>query len=269
MIFSKQSASLKQPNGDLQFYAQMLSYLESGFPLFVAMNGYGHAVVAAGYNWRTTGAKPLYTDSHVWSQVDTLLSVGDNFLPYDCVTLKPPVSPSGPTYTAQDFDVFIVPLPEKIYYPADAMESYSQALYSLLKNTLKLPEDDKLLRRYFITIISALRRYARKYQSQMGDELVNLLMRLNTPQFIWVVEYTSDEQWAKGHIAARAIVDATASPRDPLPVWLSHDEQLAIVFDRSSANLDAKVVALKRSADTPLGRMEQNLQRVSQSAQIC
>ena len=46
----------------------------------------------------------------------------------------------------------------------------------------------------------------------MGDELVNLLMRLNTPQFIWVVEYASDEQWAKGHIAARAIVDATASP---------------------------------------------------------
>lgn len=258
----------KQPNGDLQFYAQLLSYLESGFPLFVAMNGYGHAVVAAGYNWRTTGAKPLYADSHVWSQVDTFLSVDDNFLPYDCVTLKPPVSPSGPTYTAQDFDVFIVPLPEKIYYPADAMESYSQALYSLLKNTLKLPEDDKLLRRYFITTISALRRYARKYQSQMGDELVNLLMRLNTPQFIWVVEYASDEQWAKGHIAARAIVDATASPRDPLPDWLSHDEQLAIVFDRSSANLDAKVVALKRPADTPLGRMEQNLQRVSQSAQI-
>ena len=253
---------VKKLDDESQFYAQLLAYLESGFPLFVAMDDKGHAIVAAGYAWRTIAAEPPYTDSQVWSQVDTLLTVDDNLLPYDCVNLKPPASPGGPTYTAQDFDAFIVPLPEKIFYPADAMKTYSRALYSLLKSTLKLPEDDKLLRRYFITTISALRRFAREYQSQMGYELVNLLMRLNTAQFIWVVEYASDEQWAQGHIAVRAIVDATASPRDPLPVWLSHDEQSAIVFDRSSAKLDAKVVALKRPADTPLGRMEQNLRRV-------
>lgn len=246
-----------------EFYAQLLAYLESGFPLFVAMPGHRHAIVAAGYAWHTTTANPSGTNSHVWSQIDTMLAIDDNHLPYDCVNLKPSPSSNGPTYTAEDFHAFLVPLPEKIFYPADAMERYSKgALYSLLKSTLKLPEKDKLLRRYFITTISAFRRYTRENQTYMGRDLVNLLMRLDTAQFIWVVEYASDEQWVQGHIAARAIVDATASPQDPAPVWLAHDEQLTIVFDRSSAKPAAQVDALNRPTGMPLGRMEQNLRQV-------
>ena len=74
----------KKPNSELQFYAQLMAYLESGFPLFVAMNGYngyGHAVVAAGYNWRPIAAKPPYAFSHVWLQVESLLTIDDNLLP--------------------------------------------------------------------------------------------------------------------------------------------------------------------------------------------
>ena len=250
-----------------KFYAQLLAYLESGFPLFVEMDCREHAIVVAGYAWRPTVATPPCTNSHVWSQIDTLLAVDDNHLPYACVNLERRTSSTGPVTgpacTAQDFDAFLVPLPEKIFYPADAIERYSrEVLYPAFKDSLKLPEGDKLLRRYFITTISALRRYARENQSSMGDKLVNLLMRLNTAQFIWVVEYASDEQWDRGHISARAIVDATASPEDKVPVWLAHDEQEAIMFDRSSAKLGADVVALNRPADTPLGRMEQNLSPV-------
>ena len=246
-----------------KFYAQLLAYLESGFPLFVAMDGREHAIVVTGYAWCPPVATPPRTNSHVWSQIDTLLAVDDNLLPYACVNLDLPTSPSGSAYTAQDFNAFLVPLPEKIFYPADAMERYSKkSLYSLLKSVLKLPEKDKLLRRYFITTISAFRRYARKRLTYMGGDLVNLLMRLDTAQFIWVVEYASDEQWDRGHIAACALIDATASPQDRMPVWLAYDEKLAIVFDRSSAKVDADVYALNRSAGAPLGRMEENLRQV-------
>ena len=258
----------KKNEKDDRFYAQLLAYLESGFPLFVALKvrGYGHAIVIAGYDWRTTAVKPPCADSHVWSQIDTLLAVDDNRLPYSCVNLMSPESSQttsdGPLYGAQDFEAFIVPLPEKIFYPAAAMESGSQFLYSKLKGRFILPEEDRLLRRYFITTISAFRRYARKNQSSMGSELVNLLMRLDTAQFIWVVEYASDEQWDRGHIAARAIIDATASLLDEVPVWLAHDEREAIVFDRSSAKRRGTVVELNRPAGVRLGRMEQNLRPV-------
>ena len=255
----------KQPGNELQFYAQLLAYLESGFPLFVAMEDREHAVVIAGYAWRSAFAELTHANSHVWSQVETLLAVDDNLLPYGCVSLEKAAGTKTKdvTYTAEDFDAFIVPLPEKIYYPAHAIESFSlQALYSTHKDILGLPDENDLLRRYFITTISALRRYARDNQSQMGTELVNLLMRLKTAQFIWVVEFASVSQWARGHIAGRAIVDATASPHDKQPVWLSHNDQKAIVFDRSSADANAEVVDLKRLPNTPLGRIEQNLRPV-------
>ena len=245
------------------FYAQLLAYLESGFPLYVAMPGRTHAIVAAGYAWQDSGIQSSASNSHVWSQIDTVLAIDDHHLPYDSVRLRASVSQDSPAYTAQDFKAFIVPLPEKIYYPANAMELYSKTiLYKLLGSTLNVPSEDVLLRRYFITTISSLRRYARENLTSMGDELVNLLMRLDTAQFIWVVEYVSQDQWARRHIAARAIVDATASPHDSVPVWLAHDEELAIVFDRSSAKPGARLLPLNRPAGSPLGRMELNLGQV-------
>lgn len=245
----------KKSEHEPQFYAQLLAYLESGFPLFVAMEGIGHAVVVVGYAWRDTVDRPPHANSHVWSQVDSLLVVDDNQLPYVRVSLG---EVESGTYTTESFNSFIVPLPEKIHYPAHAIEPFASQAQDVF---LRLSSEKNLLRRYFITTISALRRYARESQSQMGDELVNLLMRLKTAQFIWVVEYASGSQWGRGHIARRMIVDATASPRDEQPIWLMHDDQQAIVFDRS-AKASASVVELKRPTNTPLGRMEQNLRPV-------
>jgi hypothetical protein len=257
----------KKHAADLGFYAQMIAYLESGFPLFVAMKNQRHAIVVAGHAWRETPKAPPHAITHAWEQVQSVITVDDNMLPYGCVPVSasggsaPPTSGS-PSYSAEDFDAFIVPLPEKIFYSAGAMESYSTALHALLGSIRPMPPANDLLRRYFITTISALRRYAREHQSQLGDELVNMLMRLRTAQFIWVVEYATHAQWANGHITARAVVDATASARDPLPAWFAHDEQHGILFDRSTAKIDADIVPLKRQVNTPLGRMEQNLRPI-------
>ena len=249
-----------------QFYAQLLGYLESGFPLFVAMNGHKHAVVATGYAWRKTAATSSASTRHAWSRVDTLLVVDDNLLPYRCVSLKKTTkSKVNNDYTAQDFDAFIVPLPEKIHYSAKAIDTLSLGgLYSSQKQCFGLPDESKIIRRYFITTISALRRFAREHQSQMGDELVSLIMQLKTAQFIWIIEYATNSQWNKGHIATRAVVDATASMRDKQPVWLIHSDQYAIVFDRTYAEINGKMIDLKRPTGTPLGRMQQNLRPVKE-----
>ena len=63
-----------------EFFGQLLAYMESGFPLFIGMDvdGDGHAIVAAGHNWKK-GA--VAATNHVWGQVDTLLTVDDNLLP--------------------------------------------------------------------------------------------------------------------------------------------------------------------------------------------
>ena len=243
------------------FYSQLLAYLESGFPLYVGMDTEEHAIVMVGYSWRQPPALPSGASSHVWSQVETLLAVDDNLLPYNAVPLHSTGTlPAFPSYTTDSFDAFIVALPDKIYYPAAAIVDYSKQVEGWLAG-LRGPEDEPLqLRRYFITTISRLREHAREYHSQLGDTLVGLMMHLETAQFVWVVEYCSVAQWEAGRVAARALVDATASPRDPVPIWLLHDEDIALVFDRSSAEMNPTAISLARLG--PLPRIELNLRPV-------
>ncbi|MCY4302018.1 MAG: hypothetical protein OXC68_09845 [Aestuariivita sp.] len=255
---------------DDRFFAQLLSYLDSGFPLFVslqseAMGNEGHAIVLAGYDWRNDRAKSDEDISHVWSRVNSLLAVDDNLLPYSSVVVMDSMKSNEDikNYTAEDFDAFIVPLPDKIFYPAQAVETFSRGIMCrILKTMLNLPTEDTLLRRYFLTTVSELRCFSRDHVSQFGDVLTDLLMRLKTTQFLWVIEYATEKQWCAGHIAARVILDASASRKDEQPIWLWHTHDLAFVFDRSSAVPKAQVIQLERPASTPLSRMETNLRSV-------
>ena len=250
----------KDVNAPTPFYRQMLSYLESGFPLFVGMEGEEHAVVAVGHAWRQTLLPSPSGQEHAWDQVESVVVIDDNQLPYYCISADTAGS-LGATYSAEDFDWFIVPLPEKIHYSAEAVEEYVNVLATSLATMFTLPRPDELVVRYFVTTTAALRRYMRNNQSQFDISLVKTVMDLPMSQFVWVVEYASRTQWDNSTIAARAILDATASVHDPMPVWFTHDEQTAIFFDRSTPTSEPLVVPLAR-ATAPLGRMEQNLRPI-------
>ena len=253
-------------SSDEAFFSQFLSYLESGFPLFVEIPSRTHAVVIVGYSWKKTPVSPQTSPSHIWTQVETLLTVDDNLLPYATVPLQ-----SNPTalqltpYAADLFNSFIVALPEKIYYPAEAIEVTCRSIKRSLERSRGSDQEPLELQRYFITTASKLREHAREYQTLLGDTLVGLIMRMETAQFVWVVEYCSVAQWQAGHVAARAIVDATASSTDKMPIWLLHDEKVAHVFDRSSAEMQPIPIHLDRAALGPLPRMELNLRPVFES----
>ena len=249
---------------DEAFFSQFLAYLESGFPLFVEIPNKEHAVVIVGYNWKKTAVSPQATPSHVWTQVETLLTVDDNLLPYATVPLQSaPTAPQRPSYAADQFNSFIVALPNKVYYPAGAIEVLCQRVQRMLEGMRGADQAPLELQRYFITTVSRLREHAREHRSLLGDSLVGLIMCLETAQFVWVVEYCSVAQWQAGRVAVRAIVDATASETDEMPMWLLHDEEVAHVFDRASAEMEVTSIHLNRTTLGPLPRMELNLRPVT------
>jgi hypothetical protein len=248
----------RDPNdsGDA-FFRQFLAYLESGFPLFVAMDGKRHAIAAIGHAWSNAPASAtLASVMHAWERVDSVVVVDDNDLPYKSV---PTISTGSAPYTTRDFTAFIVPLPEKIFYPAEAVEPMALTLAKYLSKQMPMPPEGDLVLRYFVTTVSGLRRYMRHRQSEFGDNLVAAVMQLDAAQFVWVVEYASTTQWNSGTIAARAVLDATASPRDVTPAWFAHGQNTAIFFDRTQVASPALVLALKPSPGVSLSRMEQNL----------
>lgn len=126
--------------------------------------------------------------------------------------LSIPVKPGTTAYCAEDIDAFIVPLPEKVFYPADAVERLSPTLF-MLGSLVGLPAQDETIIRYFITTGSSLRHFMRERESEFDVKLLETVMTLPFAQFIWIVEFATEAQWAGGQIAARAVIDATASLR--------------------------------------------------------
>jgi hypothetical protein len=190
--------------------------------------------------------------------VSSLSVVDDNQLPY----LSVPAQAGGASYSALDIDAFIVALPEKIFYPADAVDRLAPALFKL-GAVVGLPKQDETIIRYFITTGSALRRFVRNRESEFDPKLLQAIMTLPFAQFVWVVEFATEAQWAAGQIAARAVIDATASLREVIPLWLLHSRTEALVFFRQNVTLNATAgmgfLKLADMGQTAFTRMDQNL----------
>jgi hypothetical protein len=247
---------------DLAFYRQLCAYIESAFPLFAAMHSNQHAVAVVGYQWRPFSKRATPGLRFAWNEVQSLSIVDDNDLPYVSVPASPQ---SSARYSAQDIDAFIVALPEKVYYPADAVDVLAQKLFAFGK-VLNLPQENDATLRYFITTGSALRRFVRNRDSEFDPQLLRTIMKLPFAQFVWVVEFATDDQWANGRVGARAIVDATASIRESIPLWLFHDSDRALVFDRQQVgdpSAGMHTLQLTTTGHAGFSRMEQNLRSYS------
>jgi hypothetical protein len=242
---------------DPAFYRQLSAYVESGFPLFAAMHKHGHAVAVVGYEWRTPLNTRVPGMRYAWDEVQTLALVDDNHLPYLPVPVK-----GGTPYSGEDIDAFIVALPEKVFYPADAVDRLAPTLFKL-GAVVGLPPQDETIIRYFITTGSALRHFVRTKESEFDPKLVATIMTLPFAQFVWIVEFATEAQWAVGQVAARAVIDATASLREVMPLWLMHSRTQAVVFNRLTVSLDLQAgirgLQLADMGHSGFTRMDQNL----------
>jgi hypothetical protein len=180
-----------------------------------------------GYEWKppAAGAPPPGL-RYALDEVENLSVVDDNHLPY----LPIKMSGGGP-YSAEDIDEFIVSLPEKIYYPADAVEKIARTLFKL-GGVVQLPPEDQTIIRYFITTASAFRKFVREHESEYDAKLVQAIMTLPFAQFLWIVEFSTKGEWDTKKVLARAVIDATAGLSEQYPFWLFHNRTTAMLFER-------------------------------------
>lgn len=240
---------------DPSFYRQLGAYIESGFPLFAAMNELEHAIAVVGYEWRSPVNIGVPGMRYSWDEIKSIAVVDDHFLPY----LSIPVA-GGTSYSVEDIDSFIVALPEKVFYPADAVDRLAPTLFKLPVDGL--PSENETIIRYFMTSGSKLRRFMRERESEFDPKLLEAVMKLPFAQFVWIVEFATEPEWAKNQIAARAVIDATAFVGERWPLWLFHSRTEALVLNRQSVNLDLDkgigTLRLSGMDNTAFSRMELN-----------
>lgn len=235
------------------FQRQLFAYVESAFPLWVEIERCEHAVVVVGrteLQGAVTRSAPVRFAS---DQVEALIAIDDNYLPY----IRVPTGHAQP-YGLCDFTAFIVPLPDKVYYPAEAVDDAAIALASEECLGFDPAPLGSPVVRYFLTTASHLREFVIVNASQFDPVLIGVVMDLSLPQFIWVIEIASEDQWKNGQINTRAILDGTASPIERRPIFLMHDREHAYVHDRGGEQ-DHRDLKLNSPAQVALSRMPGNL----------
>jgi hypothetical protein len=184
-----------------------------------------------------------------WEAINSLIVVDDNYMPYRAID-----SLTSTPYRVTDIDAFIVPLPEKVYYPAEAVEVQVNELFA----TTGFPRLDwsyvkQPVIRYFVTTSAKLREYFREQKSALPQELFALVMNLTLPQFVWVVQVAGVREWEQQRCNLTFLVDATASALDEEPFFLLHDRERAFVYDRG----DRKVKGWVDFADRTMEYMSE------------
>jgi glucose dehydrogenase len=189
--------------------------------------------------------------------VDSLVVADDNHLPYFALG-HTAVLPQR--YELGDVHAFIAPLPDKIFYPADAVETLSASLPTSFSQ-IPFPQQDDIIIRYFVTTAATLRRHMREHQTEFSTELINMFMQIPMAQFVWVVEYSTHEEWNANRISVRAIIDATAGVHDNDVLWAVYGKGIGLFFDRIEGEAPSEL-KWNPGEEATFGRMETNLHPV-------
>jgi hypothetical protein len=189
--------------------------------------------------------------------ISDLIVIDDSHLPYVAVQQR---ATANLDYGVDSMDTFIVPLPEKIYYPAEAVDDFSVQLASEPSLGFDHSALGPMVVRYFVTTLAAYRQFVDERRSQFDPELVRVVMQLKFPQFLWVTELATLSQWANRQIETRVILDATASANETKPVFIMHNATRAYVFDRGGDHKEG-ILSLSPPGNAPLSRMPGNLEK--------
>jgi hypothetical protein len=244
-------------NDACRFYDELLAYLESGFPIFGVQTQRGHAVALVGY--RCDNSEPQtgnQCQDRAWDYVTDLIVVDDNLAPYHPISRAVTESVD---YTIDEFDAFVVPLPEKMFLPAAAAFKLGQEVRSNepFEHFEHLSDTQGLVTRCFVTTTASWQRFVREQAPNLPPDFVDVSLTLTMPQFIWVIEYATPEQRGLKQVQARLLLDATAGTRDPFPMFLLHDRKGALWLDRS--NRSTMQYQLFTQVATSLAEMNSNL----------
>jgi len=192
--------------GDKHFNQIIQYYIESGIPIMAALAEKAHAVTLVGHGMPNSSIGHFNNDKNAkivdsFELVESWLSVNDNFLPFSKLTKIN----NDHDLCMNDISAIAVPLNDKMYItPANIINNYLPSFESKTKEL----KNQKLMRRVFMTSAKKLKKTALQFDSINYKQFV---LSLRMPKFIWVIEYSTPENYEEKRVDYRVVIDSTAT----------------------------------------------------------
>jgi len=188
-------------------------YLESGIPVLCGLSKKLHAITAIGHG-KIKDADEYIQENEISTPrvIDSLqlcsnwICIDDNHAPYRKIHKKPCLE--NGTYSFEDIDLIAVPLHDKMYLTPKDVLSLVAKLCEEKSDVLKTKI---LIRRVFLTSSNKLKKSSLHIEDLRYKKYVK---HLTLPKFVWVVEYSTPENFKNGLVDYRIVVDSTATAYD-------------------------------------------------------
>lgn len=223
---------------DSDRFAEMCSYVESGFPILASIRG--HVIVVVGHTLDFTkihhpGLRMPASDElgfvescAYWKQ---LIVVDDNVFPYARFGFSGDTEnylaqfdyPEGESsQTIENIRTAVVPLPEKVYLPWHRARKQVQSLFRESREVADAARQGSnwpLVSRLFLTNGSSWKHgkiiaWRESQDKGSADPLLSIAADFRLPHFVWVLQTAPLDLYREGFCTAEIVLDATAGQAD-------------------------------------------------------
>jgi hypothetical protein len=234
VIYSREEIDKRFPG---QFDHLLYTYVESGLPLLATVPG--HVIVVCGHTSDYTVAHPGSATQFVYSSHFNRAYVvhDDNEFPYQMLNMDGKKEERDSKFDWKQIEEFIVPLPEKVFLPAEEVKN---AIEKVLKDPgvglaqSAALKDKQILLRLFLTSARSFKR--RLHDRGMGNDLVEQAYRqMPMPHFVWICEIADYVEYSSSRkVLGEIIWDATRNAHEP-DGWIALHLPERLIMDHGSA----------------------------------
>lgn len=231
-------------NRDDEFFDEIISYLDSGVPVIGFMRAREHAITLIGHGKIASPSQLRWIPDNYYEigydkdgaarKTNVILASkfvsfavinDDNYLPYREVSRT--VDTAGGHYSMHDIDYAVIPLYPRIQLAFNDVREKFLALLPL--GYYDWVGQENLIVRFFITSANSYREYAQENIRALGPDLVNVILGIEMPRFIWCVEISSRLAFEEDLVNAIVLIDSTCATinSDPFllltsPNWIKY-----------------------------------------------
>lgn len=208
----------KEEGEEMEFFRELLAYIESGIPVVAAMDKKAHAVAVIGHG-KVDEDIPKDSEEFVdhTSLIHSIFVNDDNILPYHIVKQRE-FAETSEQYCIEDIDFMIVPLYNRIHLEYAVV--YQRVMSYLNKRDLDIHKNS-VIRIYLASANSLKKAYAEA--EDIDDELKDIVLRSTLPKFVWCVDIAAPDEYRRELTSAKMIIDSTSCDGETTPWLIIHD----------------------------------------------